>query len=118
MLVPTAPISIMPLTRREALQHLSALLAIPMVRWPARVADPLAGTVVEYQAGRARRDWTAAEVTKQALDRANALNGTLHAVDLFSKTAMDDVQRGHLLRDEKHRAALSGCRRDNVRDGL
>ena len=104
MLVPTLPISIMPLTRREALQHLSALLAIPMVRWPARVADPLAGTVVEYQAGRARRDWTAAEVTKQALDRANALNGTLHAVDLFSKTAMDDArasdaraQRGALI---------------------
>jgi hypothetical protein len=72
----------MPITRREALQHLSALLAIPMVEWPALLVDPLAGTIVEYQAGRARHEWTAAEVTKQALDRANALNGrrsTMHA---------------------------------------
>ena len=94
----------MPLSRREALHQLSALLAIPLVRWPVRLADPLAGTIVEYQAGRARRDWSALEVTKQALDRANALNGTLHAVDLFSKTAMDDArasdaraQRGTLI---------------------
>ena len=94
----------MPLSRREALHQLSALLAIPLVRWPVRLADPLAGTILEYQAGRARRDWSAAEVTKQALDRANALNGTLRAVDLFSKTAMDDArasdaraQRGALI---------------------
>jgi Asp-tRNA(Asn)/Glu-tRNA(Gln) amidotransferase A subunit family amidase len=82
----------MPLTRREALRDLSALLAIPLVRWPALLADPLAGTIVEYQAGRAHRDWTAAEVTKQALDRCNALNGTLHAIDELSTTAMDDAR--------------------------
>jgi Asp-tRNA(Asn)/Glu-tRNA(Gln) amidotransferase A subunit family amidase len=82
----------MPLSRREALRELSALFAIPFVRWPARFADPLAGTIVEYQAGRARRDWTAAEVTKQALDRANMWNGALHAIDLLSSTAMDDAR--------------------------
>ena len=60
-------------TRREALVELSALLAIPLVRWPERLADPLAGTIAEYQAGRARRDWSAAEVTKQALDRAQCI---------------------------------------------
>src|SRR5215472_14622949 len=76
-------------TRREALVELSALLAIPLVRWPARLADPLAGTIADYQAGRARRDWSAAEVTKQALDRANASNGWLHAIDELSPTAMD-----------------------------
>ena len=82
----------MPLTRREALRDLSALLAIPLVRWPALLADPLGGTIVEYQAGRAHHDWTAAEVTKQALDRCNALNGTLHAIDELSATAMDDAR--------------------------
>jgi aspartyl-tRNA(Asn)/glutamyl-tRNA(Gln) amidotransferase subunit A len=71
---------------------LSALFAIPFVRWPERLADPLAGTIVEYQAGRARRDWTAAQATKQALDRAHAWNGTLHAIDLFSATAMDEAR--------------------------
>jgi len=82
----------MPLSRREALRDLSALLAIPLVRWPTYFADPLAGTIADYQAGRARRDWSAAEVTKQALDRANALNTTLHAIDQLSPTAMDDAR--------------------------
>jgi Asp-tRNA(Asn)/Glu-tRNA(Gln) amidotransferase A subunit family amidase len=79
-------------SRREALRTLSALLAVPLVRWPERLSDPLAGTIVEYQAGRARRDWTAALVTKAALDRCNAWNGTLHAIDQLSTTAMDDAR--------------------------
>jgi Asp-tRNA(Asn)/Glu-tRNA(Gln) amidotransferase A subunit family amidase len=79
-------------TRREALVELSALLAIPLVRWPARIADPLAGTIAEYQAGRARGDWSAAEVTKSALDRCNALNGSLRAIDELSPAAIDDAR--------------------------
>src|SRR5262249_55907586 len=79
-------------TRREALVELSALLAIPLVRWPQRFTDPLAGTIADYQAGRARGDWSAAEVTKQALDRCNALNGWLRAVDELSPTALDDAR--------------------------
>ncbi|MEP6495248.1 MAG: amidase [bacterium] len=82
----------MPLSRREALRELSALFVIPFVRWPERLADPLAGTIVEYQAGRARGDWTAAQVTQQALDRIKAWNGTLHAVDQLSGAAMDDAR--------------------------
>jgi aspartyl-tRNA(Asn)/glutamyl-tRNA(Gln) amidotransferase subunit A len=82
----------MTLSRREAIRELSALLAVPLVRWPLRIADPLAGTIVEYQAGRVRRDWTAAEVTKQALDRCSAWNATLHAIDELSATAMDDAR--------------------------
>ena len=82
----------MPITRREALRDLSALFAVPFVRWPERLADPLAGTIVEYQAGRARGDWTAAQVTKQALDRSHAWNGTLHAIDVLSATAMDEAR--------------------------
>jgi Asp-tRNA(Asn)/Glu-tRNA(Gln) amidotransferase A subunit family amidase len=79
-------------SRRDALRDLSALFAIPFVRWPERLADPLAGTIVEYQAGRVRGDWTATEVTKRALDRATAWNGTLHAVDRLSDTAMDEAR--------------------------
>lgn len=82
----------MPISRREALRELSALFAIPFVRWPERLSDPLAGTIANYQAGRARHDWTAAQVTKEALDRARAWNATLHAVDLFSETAMDEAR--------------------------
>jgi aspartyl-tRNA(Asn)/glutamyl-tRNA(Gln) amidotransferase subunit A len=93
----------MPVSRREALRDLSALLAIPLVRWPALAADPLAGTIAEYQAGRARREWTAAEITRQALDRCAAWNATLHAIDGISPTVLDDArasdaraQRGEL----------------------
>ena len=80
------------ISRREALRDLGALFAIPFIRWPERLTDPLAGTIIEYQAGRARGDWTAAQVTKEALDRINAWNGTLHAIDQLSATAMDDAR--------------------------
>ncbi|MEO5818490.1 MAG: amidase [Gemmatimonadaceae bacterium] len=82
----------MSLTRREALAHLSALLAVPLVRWPERLADPLAGTIAEFQAGRVRRDWTSVEVTKRALDRCSALNGSLYLLDQLSTTALDDAR--------------------------
>jgi Asp-tRNA(Asn)/Glu-tRNA(Gln) amidotransferase A subunit family amidase len=82
----------MPLTRREALRNLGALFALPLVRWPERLSDPLSGTIVEYQAGRARGDWSAAQVVREALDRARAWNGTLHAIDMFSPTAIDDAR--------------------------
>ena len=78
------------LSRRDALRQLSALFAIPFLRWPTRLGDPLSGTIVEYQAGRARREWSAVQVTQQALDRCNAWNGALHAVDQLSPRAMDD----------------------------
>jgi Asp-tRNA(Asn)/Glu-tRNA(Gln) amidotransferase A subunit family amidase len=80
------------ISRREALLELSALFAVPLIRWPDRLSDPLAGTIVEYQAGRARGDWTAAEVTKQALDRASEWGSTLHAIDQLSRTAIDDAR--------------------------
>jgi len=80
------------ISRREALRELSALFAIPFMRWPDRLIDPLAGTIMEYQAGRARGDWSAAQVTKEALDRSHAWNGTLHAIDLWSATAIDEAQ--------------------------
>ena len=80
------------ISRREALRELGALFAIPFIRWPERLTDPLAGTIIEYQAGRARGDWSAAQVTKEALNRSRAWNGTLHAIDLWSATAMDEAR--------------------------
>ncbi|HZF74001.1 MAG TPA: amidase, partial [Gemmatimonadaceae bacterium] len=80
------------ISRREALCELGALFAVPFIRWPERLSDPLAGTIVEYQAGRARGDWTATQVPQHALDRANAWNGTLHAIDQLSRTAIDDAR--------------------------
>ena len=62
-------------TRREVLRELSALFAIPFVQWPEMRDDPLAGTIAAFQAGRLRRDWSAVEVTREALRRAKAWNG-------------------------------------------
>lgn len=81
----------MPVSRREALRALGALFAAPLARWPTRIDDPLAGSVLEYQAGRVRGDWTAAEVVRQALDRGHALNDRLHAVDLWCDTALAEA---------------------------
>jgi Asp-tRNA(Asn)/Glu-tRNA(Gln) amidotransferase A subunit family amidase len=97
----------MTISRREALLELSALFAVPLIRWPERLSDPLAGSIVEYQAGRARHDWTAVQVIQESLDRANAWNGTLHAIDELSKTAMDDA-----------RASDARARRGNLRGPL
>jgi Asp-tRNA(Asn)/Glu-tRNA(Gln) amidotransferase A subunit family amidase len=97
----------MTISRREALLELSALFAVPLIRWPERLSDPLGGTIIEYQAGRARHDWTAVQVIEKALDRANAWNGTLHAIDELSKTAMDDA-----------RASDARARRGNLRGPL
>ena len=95
----------MSLTRREALIQLSALLAVPMIRWPARLVDPLAGNIIDYQAGRLRRDWTALEVTTRSLERASALNERLHLLDMLSATALDHARASD---DRARRGALRG----------
>ena len=93
------------LTRREALVQLSALLAVPMIRWPARLVDPLTGSIIDYQAGRIRGDWTAVEVTRRSLERASALNPTLHQLDALSSIALDDARASD---DRARRGALRG----------
>ncbi|MEP6990256.1 MAG: amidase [bacterium] len=95
----------MPLSRRAALERLGALFVMPLVRWPLRLADPLAGTILDYQAGRARGDWTAVEVTRQALDRAASLGRALNAIDMLSPTALDDARASDL---RLRRGALIG----------
>ena len=100
----------MNISRREALRELSALFAIPFVGWPERLADPLAGTIAEYQAGRARGDWTAAEITQQALDRANSWGRGLNAIDMLSKTALDEARASDTrLRRRALRGPLDGA---------
>ncbi len=79
-------------TRRDALAQLSALLAVPLVRWPEQSADPLAGTMAQFQAGRLRGDWSATSVTMRALERCSAWNGALFAVDQLSRVALDEAR--------------------------
>src|SRR3954468_12500854 len=93
------------ISRRDALREMSALFAVPFLGWPDREADPLAGTIAEYQVGRARGEWTAAEVTRQALDRVAAWNPMLHAVDMLSTTAMSEARESDV---RARRGALRG----------
>ena len=75
------------MSRRDALLQLSAMFALPLVELRHRRLDPLSGTILEFQAGRARGDWSSAQVTAMALERAAAFNTKLHAFDSFSSTA-------------------------------
>ena len=45
-------------TRREAVAQLAALVALPQAlrNWTSLAADPLDGTIADYQAGRRRGD--------------------------------------------------------------
>lgn len=95
----------MSLSRREALGRLSALFAVPRLSWPARVSDPLSGTILEFQAGRARGEWTAAEAAQAAIDRSLAWNRVLHSTDLLSDTALADARASD---DRARRGALRG----------
>jgi Asp-tRNA(Asn)/Glu-tRNA(Gln) amidotransferase A subunit family amidase len=96
-------------TRREALAQLAALVAMPFPRWVAFSSDPLDGTVAEYQAGRRRGQWTAAEVTARALDRCRAYGQRWRAIDALSNTAMADARAADArLRARKVRGPLDG----------
>ena len=75
-------------TRREAIAQLAALSALPLGRWTFRAAEPLDGTIADYQAGRRRRTWSAAEVTQHALDRCRTLGARYHAIDALSEVAV------------------------------
>lgn len=81
-------------TRREVLAQLAALVALPLPKWGVMAfgADPLAGTIAEYQAGRRRRAWTAAEVTARALDRCLADGMAWQAIDALADTAPADAR--------------------------
>lgn len=97
----------MSLSRRASLHRLAALFAAPALLdlgrpgshgWARLQAlfgeadDPLAGTIAQYQAGRVRGAWSAAEVTTRALERARTWNATLHAVDALADSAMTEAR--------------------------
>src|SRR5262245_6682553 len=81
------------LTRREALAQLAALATLPSFsRWNLAASDPLDGTIAEYQAGRRRGEYTAAEVTARALERCRAEGMRWRAIDALSVTALADAR--------------------------
>jgi Asp-tRNA(Asn)/Glu-tRNA(Gln) amidotransferase A subunit family amidase len=101
-------------TRREALAQLAALAAaaaLPLSprAWGFGDPDPLDGTIADYQAGRRVRRWTAAEVTRHALERCRADGARWRAVDEFSPTALADAKAADArLRAGKLRGPLDG----------
>jgi len=99
-------------TRREALAQLAALTALPLARWSLGASganDPLDGTIAEYQAGRRRGDWTAAEVTARALERCRTDGARWNAIDALAHTAMDDARAADArLRARRTRGPLDG----------
>ncbi len=79
--------------RRDAIGQLAALAALPLMpRWSLPAADPLDGTIADFQAGRRRGEWTSAEVTARALERCRTDGARWHAIDALSDGAMDDAR--------------------------
>jgi Asp-tRNA(Asn)/Glu-tRNA(Gln) amidotransferase A subunit family amidase len=97
-------------TRRQALAQLAGLAALPLTRWTFIADDPLEGTIAEYQAGRRRGEWTAAEVTGRALDRCRAEGTKWRAIDALADTAALDEARAAdaRLRAGRTRGPLDG----------
>src|SRR5262249_47486862 len=77
---------------REVLAQLAALAMLPLSTWARSDEDPLDGTIADYQAGRRRGAWTAAEVTARALDRCRDDGARWRAIDAFSPAALDDAR--------------------------
>src|SRR4051812_10814809 len=97
-------------TRREAIIQLAALLAVPLPRLSFTATDPLDGTIADYQAGRRRGAWTAAEVTARALDRCRTDGTRWRAIDALAETATTDARAA----DERLRAGRSRGPLDGV----
>lgn len=96
-------------TRREVLAQLAALAALPLPDWADAAIDPLDGTIAEYQAGRRRGTWTAADVTARALERCRAEGMRWRAVDALSASALVEARAADgRLRAGRLRGPLDG----------
>jgi Asp-tRNA(Asn)/Glu-tRNA(Gln) amidotransferase A subunit family amidase len=96
-------------TRREVLARLAGLVALPGLIRNRTDQDPLDGTVADYQAGRRRGAWTAAEVTARALDRCRTDGPRWRAIDALSDTALADARAADArLRAGRVRGPLDG----------
>ncbi len=99
--------------RREAIAQIAALFSIPFARWPVdgaeRSTDPLDGSIAEYQAGRMRGAWSAAEVTAAALARCASAGHALRAIDLLADDALAAARDSDArLRSRRLRGPLDG----------
>jgi len=96
-------------TRREVLAQLAALTVFPVTDWSRVVGDPLGGTVADYQAGRRRGAWSAADVTARALERCRTDGAAWRAIDALADTAMADARAADArLRAKRTRGPLDG----------
>jgi Asp-tRNA(Asn)/Glu-tRNA(Gln) amidotransferase A subunit family amidase len=96
-------------TRREVLAQLAALVLLPHLPRFRMNQDPLDGTVADYQAGRKRGAWTAAEVTERALERCRIDGAAWHAIDALAITALADARAADKrLRAGKQRGPIDG----------
>jgi Asp-tRNA(Asn)/Glu-tRNA(Gln) amidotransferase A subunit family amidase len=102
-------------TRREVLVQLAAFAALPLPKLDlfagidTLAADPLAGTIADFQAGRRRGLWTSAEVTSRALERCRTDGATWRAIDALSETALADARAADVrLRTGRTRGPLDG----------
>lgn len=96
-------------TRREVLAQLAALVALPGAARARTGQDPLDGTIADYQAGRHRGDWTAAEITGRALERCRGDGSRWRAIDALSHTALADARAADArLRSGRTRGPLDG----------
>jgi len=87
----------MSLTRREALAQLAALAAMTALprsvrAFPAVPGHPLDGTIVDYAAGLRAGQWSAAEVTAQALERCRTIGARWRAIDLLAESALSEAR--------------------------
>jgi Asp-tRNA(Asn)/Glu-tRNA(Gln) amidotransferase A subunit family amidase len=96
-------------TRREVLAQLAALAALPLSTALRTGTDPLDGTVADYQAGRRRGAWTAAEVAARALERCREDGARWRAIDALSSTVLAEARAADArLRDGRLRGPLDG----------
>src|SRR4051812_9013495 len=96
-------------TRREVIAQLAALSVASLHDWNVLAADPLGGTIAEFQAGRRKKLWTSVEVTTKALARCRTIGAQLHAIDALSATALADARASDArLRAGRLRGLLDG----------
>lgn len=99
----------MSLSRREAVARLAALVAVGKIDLTISLGDPLTGTISEFQEGRRRGEWSAADVTQRALERCRVEGMHWRAIDALSTTAMAEARAADARRRAgKSRGALDG----------
>lgn len=102
-------------SRREVLAQLAALVAVRRLDFSFdgvssfSATDPLELTAAEFQRGRARREWTSAEVVARALERCRTEGMRWRAIDALSATASDEAKQSDARRRAgKLRGPLDG----------